>query len=58
VVAVCSSVAAHLRRTGRVRVDGPVRLYPASDTIGGSATTADDAATTWLLTHGEFTPGG
>lgn len=40
-----------LRRSGRVDVRGPVRLYEATPTVGASTRAAAGAAETWLVTH-------
>ena len=51
-----AEVAEGLRRTGRVDVTGPVRLYEAAPIVGSSTEQAYDAATTWAVGHAREHP--
>jgi SulP family sulfate permease len=45
---VDNNVFAQLNRTGKLRVDGPVQVYPATDVLGESSRLAVADARAWL----------
>jgi hypothetical protein len=45
------AVVDRLRRGGRAHLDGPVPVFAATETLGASTATADDAAEAWLVRH-------
>lgn len=57
---VDQGVRDQLERTGKIDVDGPVRVYPATSVIGESSRAAYDDAEAWLVQRatGDPTNGG
>ena len=50
-------LARWFRNSGRIKVDGPVRIVEATDLVGASTAEALNIAETWLVTHEGVTAG-